>query len=142
MTGLRAAEEAEFVAMVRVTDAAFDPGVTEAGETLQVEFAGVPEQLSLTALANDPARGVTVSEYVAVAPGLTLSLEGELANAKSTPAPDSVTTCGFPEALSVIVSVPLRLPAVVGVKTIVNVQLEAAARAGGQLLVCEKSPLT
>ena len=62
VTGRTAAEDGEVVVTVRVTDAAFEPGVTEVGETLQVELAGAPVQLSFTALLNDPARGVTVNE--------------------------------------------------------------------------------
>jgi hypothetical protein len=56
------ADDGAVVVTVRVTDAAFEPGVTEVGETLQVEFAGAPVQLSFTALLNDPDRGVTVNE--------------------------------------------------------------------------------
>lgn len=40
-----------------------------------------------------------------------------------------------------MLSAPLRAPVAVGVKVTVNVQLELAGNAAGQLLLCAKSPL-
>ena len=62
--------------------------------------------------------------------------------AKSAPPPVRVTVCGLPGALSEMLSEPLRVPATVGVKVIVNVQDALAATLAPQLLVCEKSPDT
>jgi len=42
---------------------------------------------------------------------------------KSVPVPDSETVCGLPEALSVIVTVPLLAPAMVGEKVTLIEQL-------------------
>jgi len=64
----------------------------------------------------------------------------DVASAKSCPVPLSVTVWGLPAALSVIVSVPVRLPVAVGVKVTLIVQLEPAATEPAQVLVWEKSP--
>ena len=58
----------------------------------------------------------------------------------ATPVPLSVTVCGEPVALSVIVSVPVRLPAAVGVKVMEMVQPAFAATLVPQLFVWPKSP--
>ncbi len=57
------------------------------------------------------------------------------------PEPVSETDWGLLEAASVMVSVPVRVPAAVGVKVTLTVQLELAATLVPQLLVCAKSPL-
>jgi len=59
----------------------------------------------------------------------------------AVPVPVSETLCGLFEALSVIVSVPVREPLAVGVNVTLTVQLELAATLAPQLLVCAKSPL-
>ncbi len=59
----------------------------------------------------------------------------------ATPEPVSETDWGLLEAASVMVSVPVRVPAAVGVKVTLTVQLELAATLVPQLLVCAKSPL-
>ena len=59
----------------------------------------------------------------------------------AVPAPVSETLCGLFEALSVIVSVPVRKPLAVGAKVTLTVQLELAATLVPQLLLCAKSPL-
>jgi hypothetical protein len=53
--------------------------------------------------------------------------------------------CGLPAALSLTVSVPLRLPIAVGLKVTLAVQLVLLASVAGlmgQLLLCPKSPLS
>jgi hypothetical protein len=62
-------------------------------------------------------------------------LVGELANPKSDTEPVSPTVLGLPTALSLMVSVPGRVPVRVGVKTMLRVQLEEVGNAEGQLLV-------
>jgi len=47
-----------------------------------------------------------------------------------TPVPDSETVCGLLVALSVMVSVPEALPAAVGVKETLSVQLALGATVG------------
>jgi hypothetical protein len=59
----------------------------------------------------------------------------------AVPVPVSETVCGLFEALSAIVSAPVRGPAAVGVKVTLTVQLELAATLVPQLLACAKSPL-
>src|SRR6266478_3608718 len=59
----------------------------------------------------------------------------------AVPVPVSETVCGLFEALSVIVSAPVREPLAVGVKITLTVQLELAATLVPQLLLCAKSPL-
>jgi hypothetical protein len=61
-------------------------------------------------------------------------LAGE-AVACSTPVPLKETVCGLLLALSVIVSVPVRLPVAVGVKITLIVQLVPAARDGPHVVV-------
>ena len=59
----------------------------------------------------------------------------------ATPEPVSETDWGLLEAASVMVSVPVRVPAALGVKLTFTVQLELAATLVPQLLLCVKSPL-
>jgi len=56
------------------------------------------------------------------------------------PVPVSVAACGLLE-LSLIVSVPVRVPLAVGVKVTLSVHVEPAATPGVQLSVSAKSPL-
>jgi len=58
-----------------------------------------------------------------------------------TPVPVRETVCGLFAALSVMFSMPLRVPLAVGVKVTFTVQVELAATLEAQLLVCAKSPL-
>lgn len=66
-------------------------------------------------------------------------LAGETVNAGvlEAPVPDSETVWGLFEAESVSVKVPVRVPAAVGVKVTLTVQLAPAARLLPQLLVSE-----
>ena len=59
----------------------------------------------------------------------------------TVPVPVSETACGLLEALSVMVSAPVREPLAVGVKVTLTVQLELPATLVPQLLLCAKSPL-
>lgn len=59
---------------------------------------------------------------------------------KSSPVPLSVTVCGLPVALSVIVSVPVLAPAAVGLKKTPMAQLAPGARVLPQVLSEPKSP--
>jgi hypothetical protein len=65
----------------------------------------------------------------------------EVASAKSCPVPLSVTVWGLFAALSVSVSVPVRLPVAVGVKVTLIVQLAPGATEPAQVLVWAKSPV-
>jgi hypothetical protein len=56
-----------------------------------------------------------------------------------TPVPLRETLCGLPVALSLILTLALRLPEAVGLNVTVMVQLAAAARLLGQVLVWAKS---
>ncbi len=58
------------------------------------------------------------------------------------PVPLSCTVCGVPFALSVIVSVPVCLPAMPGVNLTEIEQLAPAARVAGQVLVCANTPVS
>ena len=57
------------------------------------------------------------------------------------PAPVRLTDCGLPEALSVMLKVPVRIPEAVGVNVTLMVQLAPATTELPQVLVCAKSPL-
>jgi|SRR5579872_5899881 len=54
--------------------------------------------------------------------------------ATADPVPVRLTVCGLPGASSLMVRVPLRVPAIVGVKVTLMEQLALAAIADGQLL--------
>lgn len=60
------------------------------------------------------------------------------------PVPDRFSTCGLVLALSVMLSVPVRVPKAVGLNVTETKQLAPAANVlgeSGQLFVCVKSPL-
>ena len=59
----------------------------------------------------------------------------------TTPIPVSKSRCGLPNASSVIVTAPVRVPVAVGVKVTLIVQDEPADTPPPQVLVCAKSPL-
>jgi hypothetical protein len=59
--GDRAAEGLAVVVIVSATEVELPPGVTLALENLQLVSDGRPEQLSVTAAANDPNRGATTT---------------------------------------------------------------------------------
>ena len=54
----------------------------------------------------------------------------------ATPTPVRLAVCGLPGALSVTLSVPVKVPMVSGVKVTLMVQLVLAATEVPQLLVC------
>ena len=60
---------------------------------------------------------------------------GERAAEAATPVPAKLAVCGLPLALSVTVSVALRVPVVVGAKVTLIAQLPPAATLEPQLLV-------
>lgn len=64
-----------------------------------------------------------------------------LLSVKSVPSPASEMFRGLAAALLAIASVPLRVPAVVGVKARLMLQAEPATSVAGQRLLWEKSPL-
>jgi len=70
-----------------------------------------------------------------------VSVLGDAAMTGAIPVPVRETLCGLFEALSVMVSTPLREPLAVGVNVTLTVQLELPATLAPQLLVCAKSPL-
>src|SRR6266850_1074992 len=75
-------------------------------------------------------------------PALTVAVEGAV-TVKSQPAPVNGTVCGLPPALSVIVSVPVRAPTVVGANVTLIVHVPAAASVAGltgHAFVWAKSP--
>ena len=60
---------------------------------------------------------------------------------EETPVPVRLTVCVAGLALSVMVTTPVLVPAAVGLKVTLRVQLALAARLAPQVLVWEKSPL-
>ncbi len=59
----------------------------------------------------------------------------------AVPVPVRLTVCGLPEALSVMLKVPVRVPDAVGVNVTLMVQLAPAATEPPQVSVSAKSPL-
>ncbi len=78
------------VAMFRVVDTALPVGVMLAGEKLQVDAAGRPEQTKLTAWLNPPV-GVTVSVALPVWPRAIVRVAGLAATVKDGGAAETVT---------------------------------------------------
>src|SRR2546427_1466017 len=116
-------------------------GVTEPGETEQLDCAGKPLQIKSTVPVNPP-EGMTVSVKLTESPATTVTEGGEAASVNVLPVPPTrFTVWGLPGALSAIVIPPFRLPAAVGVNVTLMVQLVAVAReAPVQLSVSAKSP--
>jgi hypothetical protein len=98
---------------------------------LRVSVA-VPVFLSVTALA---------ALLVPTAWLENARLVGARVTADWSPVPVSVIVCGLPDALSVTVTVPVRVPVVVGVKVTLMVQFAPAAKLAPQALVWLKSPV-
>jgi len=99
-------------------------GVTEVGETAQVESAGWPAQVSAMVWLN-PLTGATESFNTAVVPAVRVADAGVELREKSgiTPAPVRMAVCGLPGPLSATESVALRVPAAEGVNTTLIEQL-------------------
>src|SRR5271157_1454017 len=68
-------------------------------------------------------------------------LVGDRVTPGAVPVPERATVCGLPEAVSVMVRVPFRVPDAVGVKVTLMAQLAPAATLAPQLLVCANSLL-
>jgi hypothetical protein len=97
-------------------------------------------QLRFTVPENPPAG---VSEIVSVADPPDELIVSELDDGDSVtvvPVPLRDTVCGEPEALSVIVRLPLRVPPAVGANVTEMVQLAPTATLDPQVLVSAKSP--
>jgi hypothetical protein len=92
----------------------------------------------------NPPTDVIVTVLVADPPDETDVGEGagaEIANpGAAAPVPAKTIFCGLPEALSLIATLPARLPVVVGVNVTEIWQLPPAARDVLQVLVSPKSP--
>src|SRR6476661_8848573 len=73
------------------------------------------------------------------APKSMLAGVGVSAGAGVAPVPDSATACGEPAASSVTVTLALRLPAALGVKTTDIVHVASAASVAGQSSLSAKS---
>jgi len=88
-----------------------------------------------------------VTLKLSVLPAFTVCTDVGPVNPKSggvvVPVPVSPTVCGLPAALSVMVKVPVRVPAAVGVKVTLIMQFALAASIAGsvpQVFVSAKSP--
>jgi hypothetical protein len=137
--GWVAVAELPIVVTETVTDAGVEPESTiELDDSEQVEPVGAPLQDSATVWLK-PAIGLTASEYVAVEPGVTVCVDEEEVNEKSSPEPLSGIVCGLPLALSAMVSVPLTAPLFDGSKNTPIAQLDPAARLPPQALSTPKS---
>ena len=89
--------------------------VTEVGDRVQDKVAGTLGQVTATVPVN-PLTGATVNVKVVDPPDdVIVRVVGDTLTEKLMPVPDSFTDCGLPLALSVMESVPVRLPVAVGV---------------------------
>ena len=86
---------------------------------------------------------VTVTAFVAlllpINTPLKLRLVGDSVTAGAVPVPLKATLCGLPAALSVTLTVDVRVPVLVGVNTTLIVQLALLASVDPQVFVCVKS---
>lgn len=109
---------------------------------MQAVSLGSPVQVSATDWLN-PAAGATVIVYVAVAPGLTVSVcVGPAEIEKSGPVPLSIAICGLPVVLALTESEAVRDPIPVGVKVTLIWQLAPVGKedVDVHVLVWLKSP--
>lgn len=89
--------------------------VTDVGESVHEKVAGTLGQVTATVPVN-PLTGATVNVKVVDPPDeLIVRVVGDTLTEKSMPVPESFTDCGLPLALSVMESVPVRVPVAVGV---------------------------
>jgi hypothetical protein len=98
-------------------------------------------QLSAT-VPLKPCRDERVIVSVADPPAaLIVRLEALTVTPTLAPAPLKATVCGDPAASSVMVNVPVLLPATVGVKVTAMLQFRPAPRELPQVFVSAKSPV-
>jgi hypothetical protein len=120
-------------------------GVTVEGDTEQLAYWGAPVHARFTVLEK-PAASAMLRLKVAVPPLLTVAEVAPPCGVPivmaGVPLPVSATDCGFIDALSAMVSVPVRAPVADGVNTTAMLQVFPAARLEPQVLVSEKSPVT
>lgn len=92
-----------------------------------------------------PVLNVPVAVNCCVLPAATDGFAGVIAievNPAVDPVPLRLVVCGLLPALSVTVSVPVRVPTTVGVNVTLIVHFALLATAVPQVLVCAKSPVT
>lgn len=114
-----------------------DPAFSEAGQLL----VSLKPPLTLIAeIAN--GSGLLAVSFTVLAPLVVPTtcvpkarLVGESVGAAIAPLPATLTPCGLPDALSVMLSVPFTAPLACGVNITEMVQFAPAARLAGQLLV-------
>ena len=122
--------------MGQVLVCAKSPAFVPATVMLVIVRAAVPLFVSVTDLA-----ALVVPTFWA--PKLRLVGFSVTAGAETVPVPESATLCGLPAALSLIVTLALRLPVAVGENVTLSVQVAPAASVlglSGQVFVCAKSP--
>jgi hypothetical protein len=118
-------------------------GASDAGQLLVWEKRVLPDVAML--VMSSGANPVFLSVALAGA-GLPMSdamlmLAGVRLTTGTVPVPLSATLCGLPVALSVTLTVPVRVPEAVGLKATLIVQLAWSPSEAGQLLVWAKSPM-
>lgn len=123
---------------VQLADAArVEPQVVEEMAKSPALVPEMAEPLSVTEL--DVLLVMVTGCALLVPPTLMLpklKLDGEAVTAPAaTPRPETATSCGLPDALSVKANVAVRVPAAVGLKRIVTVQLADVARVAPQVLL-------
>src|SRR5207302_1142574 len=106
--------------------------------------AAIPVIVSaaLPVLESVTVRGVPV-RLICWLPNATLAAV-RLATAAggAVPVPVSVTPCGLPASLPVMVIAPARAPAAAGVNVMLMAQVAPGASGAAQVLVCAKSPVS
>ena len=118
------------------------PAIIDVG--LKVQVAPEAQERVMLLLAKELGADALIVKVAVVVP-ITMFVALALAESVKTGFPIPVRETLCPPVLAVILTEPVRLPDVVGVKKTVIVQLAPTSRTLGiepQLLVCEKSPLT
>ena len=128
------------IAMVQVPPAA-TAGLQVSTSVKSVASAPVKVMLEMLKLALPVLLRVTTCEVLTMSTASFPKerLVGERLAADAAPVPERLTLCGLPVALSVRVTAAVRVPAAVGLKVTLIVQLAPAATLDPQLLVCAKS---
>jgi hypothetical protein len=134
--------------VVTVTVAVIAPapfGVNMPGVTVQLAACGAPWHVTVTAWLNPPV-GVTLTVKFAGCPPVVLTEFVDVVIEKfpalaAEAVPVRLTICGLPEALSVMLTVPVRVPVAVGLNVTLITQFPAAAKELPHVLVWANSPL-
>jgi hypothetical protein len=130
-----------FVVKVMTEEAPFVSGITVAGEKVQEESSGSPEQESATGFVKLPPREETLTVNWYEVPRRMDTEPPDTEIKKSTPVPVKPRFCGLMSADSLITRRPVRVPEVDGTKETFTMQLAPTFSDAPHALLERKSPV-